>query len=117
MFALGSDSTASSNVDLEHRVAQYLATRHVFSLRQLRVHARDGVVTLHGRVASFHEKQVGLATAQRVAGVLRVVDATTVADNSDPDSARLDKGFSPPNVRRDSALRQEQIAGSARAEN
>jgi hypothetical protein len=60
--------------ELEHRVAMYLATRHIAALRHVKIDARSGVVTLVGRVRTFHEKQVGLQSAQGVAGVDRVVD-------------------------------------------
>ncbi|NUQ61577.1 MAG: BON domain-containing protein [Pirellulales bacterium] len=42
-----------------------------------------GVVTLRGRVHSWHDKQLGLNSAQRVAGVLRLVDAIEVAPPRD----------------------------------
>ncbi len=73
--SFGSDSDG----DLRRRVANYLASRHVLSLRFLTIEASNGVITLRGRVRSFHERQVGVSSAQRVAGVLRVLDAIEVA--------------------------------------
>ncbi len=64
--------------DLERRIAAYLASRSFLSFRRLKVSARDGVVTLAGRLSSFHEKQVARESCRRVAGVLRVVDAIHV---------------------------------------
>lgn len=69
-----------SDRDLERRVANYLATRHVPGLRHLEVEADNGVLTLRGRVHSFYEKQLCQAFCRRVAGVVRYVDAVDVAN-------------------------------------
>jgi osmotically-inducible protein OsmY len=45
---------------------------------QLDVIAQGGVVTLRGRVSSFYHKQLWIHGAQRVAGVVRVVDELEV---------------------------------------
>ncbi|HET6882328.1 MAG TPA: BON domain-containing protein [Pirellulales bacterium] len=68
--------------DLERRVVNYLAERHVPALRYLEVEAHNGTVTLRGRVQSFYEKQLCQAVCRRVAGVVRFVDAIDVAYNS-----------------------------------
>ena len=64
--------------DLERRVKSFLAGRHLWSLGRLQVEAREGVVTLQGRVASFYEKQVSQQCCRRVAGVLDLVDRVEV---------------------------------------
>ena len=64
--------------DLERRVKSFMAGRHLAALRQLRVDAREGVVTLQGRVASFYEKQISHQCCRRVAGVLDLVDRIEV---------------------------------------
>lgn len=64
--------------DLEQRVVGYLARRHVPSLRQLAVEARNGTVTLRGQVRSFYEKQLSSHCCRRVAGVLQLVDEIDV---------------------------------------
>lgn len=73
--------------ELERRVALYLDSRHISSLRRVKVNALGGVVTLTGRVRTFHERQVGLLSARRVAGVVRIVDRilvdTTPGENAE----------------------------------
>lgn len=64
--------------DVERRVISYLVGRHVPGLRQIDVQAHCGVVTLRGRVHSFYEKQLGQQVAQRVAGVVRLIDRIEV---------------------------------------
>jgi osmotically-inducible protein OsmY len=65
--------------DLERRVVSFLRGRHMPGLRHIQVEARDGIVTLRGRVSSFYEKQVSQLCCQRVAGVLKLVDGIVVA--------------------------------------
>ena len=85
-----------SDRDLAHRVALYLSRRHIFSLRTIKVEARAGTVTLRGDVYSFHERQIAVSSAQRVAGVYQVIDALdVVARPSSGDSARRRLVFSP----------------------
>lgn len=69
----------NENRDLEQRVANYLATRYLPRLRSLEVTATGGVVTLRGRVSSFHEKQVAVHSCRRVAGVRQLIDDVAVA--------------------------------------
>ena len=64
--------------DLERRVTNYLAGRHVPGLRYLEVEAHNGTVTLRGRVFSYYEKQLCQAVCRRVAGVVRYIDAVDV---------------------------------------
>jgi osmotically-inducible protein OsmY len=47
-------------------------------LRQVKVAANNGTVTLRGRVRSFYEKQL-CQNVCRVAGVVQIVDAVVVA--------------------------------------
>jgi len=71
--------SSDADRDVERRVIVYLVGRQVPGLRQIDVHAQRGVVTLRGRVRSFYEKQLGQQVAQRVAGVVRLVDRIEVA--------------------------------------
>lgn len=68
--------------DLERRVANYLAGRHVPGLRHLAIEVHNGTVTLRGRVYSYYEKQLCQAVCRRVAGVVRYIDAIDVAYTS-----------------------------------
>ncbi len=69
-----------SDADVGQRVCSYLNSKHFPRFRDLTVEVARGVVTLTGRLDSFHERQVALNSCRRVAGVLELVDAITVAD-------------------------------------
>ena len=73
-----SQASTVADRDLERRVVNYLLGRHVPSLRHLAVAADNGTVTLRGRVQSFYEKQLCQQSCQRVAGVVRLIDAVDV---------------------------------------
>lgn len=66
--------------DLERRITNYLARRHLPGLRQLEVKANNGTVTLRGQVRSFYEKQLSQHCCRRVAGVLKLIDAIDVVN-------------------------------------
>ena len=69
----------SSDRDLERRVVNYLAGRHLPGLRHLDVQACGGTVTVRGTVNSFYEKQLSQQCCRRVAGVVKLIDAVHVA--------------------------------------
>ena len=71
-------SAPQSDRDLERRVVLYLASRRVAGLEQLEIHADRRVVTLRGCVDSVRANRIAVASAQRVAGVLRVIDDISV---------------------------------------
>ncbi|HUY89590.1 MAG TPA: BON domain-containing protein [Pirellulales bacterium] len=74
-----SNHSNSADLDLERRVLSFLVGRHVPGLRNLQVEARNGTVTLRGRVHTFYEKQLCQSCCCRVAGVLQFVDNVDVA--------------------------------------
>jgi osmotically-inducible protein OsmY len=78
--------------DVQQRVALFIQQRHLSRGARLTVIARRGVVTLSGRVSSFHHRQLLVSLAQRVAGVVQVQDELDVEtyddDESDPVSTR-----------------------------
>ena len=76
------DGNMDANRDLERRVKNYLEARHVPGLRCLSVQANAGVVTVSGRVLTFYEKQLCNQCIRRVAGVLELVNAVDVANDS-----------------------------------
>jgi osmotically-inducible protein OsmY len=73
----------AKNIDadslLARRVTNFLSLQHTPALRNLHVTAREGAVTLQGRVRSYYEKQLGQHSARRVAGVHQVIDEIEVA--------------------------------------
>lgn len=64
--------------DLERRVLNFLISRQVPCAHQIDISADGGVVTLRGRVASYYHKQLCVHCAQRVAGVIRIIDQVRV---------------------------------------
>jgi osmotically-inducible protein OsmY len=63
---------------LQSRVTNHLFGQHIPNLRKVDVKARQGVVTLRGRVNFFHQKQLCLNCCLRVAGVQRIEDRIEV---------------------------------------
>lgn len=72
------DLQTEHDIDIERRVRIYLVTQGRPSLRTVRVSAEEGVVTLHGSVQSFYERQLSIHLAARVAGVRRIEDLIIV---------------------------------------
>lgn len=69
--------------DLERRVKNFLSRQHFQGLRSIQVHSEKGVVTIRGRVSSFHERQLCINCCQRVAGVIRLSDEVEVVRQTD----------------------------------
>ncbi|MCE9605292.1 MAG: BON domain-containing protein [Planctomycetia bacterium] len=68
------------DVDLRRRVVSFLTDSNMPGLRQLRVDAVDGIVTLRGTVRTYYEKQLSQQRCKRVAGVVRLIDRVEVAN-------------------------------------
>lgn len=64
--------------DVERRVINYLSRQHFPGLRSVEVESSQGVVTIRGRVKSFHERQLCINCCQRVAGVVQFNDEIQV---------------------------------------
>lgn len=64
--------------ELERRVLIYLEQQHFPQLHAVEVKARQGIVTIRGRVSSFYERQLCIHCCQRVAGVVQVNDQVEV---------------------------------------
>ena len=63
---------------LARRVRNFILARILPSANLVTVESDGGIVTLRGRVGTFYQKQLWLNGAQRVAGVLRVIDEIEV---------------------------------------
>jgi hypothetical protein len=70
---------ASSDVDLEHRLANFLYQQRVPEAECIRLDARGGIVVVSGALSSQHAKWLCIECCRRVAGVLKVVDEVIVA--------------------------------------
>ena len=68
----------SGDRDLQRRVHNYLRSRHVPMSSTLAIEARNGTVTLRGTHHSYYHKQLCINCSLRVAGVVRLIDATNV---------------------------------------
>ena len=66
------------DAELKGRVERFLADRNFPALKELHVSVHDGQVVLSGCVSTFHEKQLASSCAQRVAGVLEVINKIDV---------------------------------------
>ena len=78
MRALESNSYDKSDLDLQRRVVNFLASRYRPTLKKLKVEARQGTITLTGKVTSFYEKQIAIGCCLRVAGAHRLIDLVEV---------------------------------------
>jgi osmotically-inducible protein OsmY len=74
--------------DLAQRVSLFLRAQTLAVGRPLDISATGGVVTIRGCVPSFYQRQLVLALARRVAGVLQVNDGLHVATPDDSPTAR-----------------------------
>jgi osmotically-inducible protein OsmY len=71
-------SSAVADRELKRRICIFLENRQLPHSSKLRIDAQNGVVTLHGTHRSFYHKQLCINCCQRVAGVVRLIDATRV---------------------------------------
>lgn len=78
---------AAADAELGDRVKQFLASQHFASFRQLDVSVSGDGVVLHGRVPSFHERQLAATLCRHVAGVHRVIDQLTVSESLPTESS------------------------------
>ena len=68
----------SADEQLARRVLNFVSTKQLPGTATFRVDVSGGTVTLGGKVNSFYQKQLWIHGAQRVAGVIRVVDEIEV---------------------------------------
>lgn len=78
--ALLAKGETDRDVDLRRRVVSFLTDSNMPGLRQLRVDAVDGIVTLKGTVRTYYEKQLSQQRCKRVAGVVRLIDNIEVSN-------------------------------------
>ncbi len=64
--------------DLARRVRLFLHQQRLVNGTQLVIEARRGAVTLRGDVSSFHQRQLIVSAARRVAGAGKIVDELRV---------------------------------------
>ena len=83
MITLPLASSTPADRDVQQRVALFIQQRHLSRGARLIVLARRGVVTLSGRVSSFHHRQLLVSLTQRVAGVVQVQDELDVETYDD----------------------------------
>jgi len=79
VLIMGDEAISLSDRDLERRVKGFLGRQHFASLRTVEVSSQSGVITLSGRVNSFHERQLCINCCQRLAGVHGFNDHIEVA--------------------------------------
>jgi osmotically-inducible protein OsmY len=80
----GECGMAHTDRELERRVINFLDRQHFPGLRTVEVEAQGGVVTIRGRVKSYHERQLCIHCCQRVAGVVTLRDEVRVESRLEP---------------------------------
>lgn len=78
MISLPSQLAAPSDQLLQQRVAHALQQKHLTFACRLEIEAHRGVITLRGKVPSFHQRQLLYSYSRRVPGVTQVVDLLEV---------------------------------------
>jgi osmotically-inducible protein OsmY len=68
----------SADEQLARRIRNFVSSKQLPGTATFRVDVDGGTVTLGGKVGSFYQKQLWIHGAQRVAGVIRVVDEIEV---------------------------------------
>lgn len=76
----GLPAHTNTDADIVLRLGFTLAAWQRAAWRAVRLKSQNGVVRLEGILPTFHDRQLILAVAQHVAGVLRVEDELVIAD-------------------------------------
>ncbi len=71
-------NSVAADHELQRRISSFLLNRRLPQSSKLRIDAKNGVVTLQGTHRSFYHKQLCIHCCQRVAGVVRLINATRV---------------------------------------
>jgi len=69
---------SAADEDLARRVRLFLAQQRLMKRAGLVIEARRGVVTIRGEVSTFHQRQLIVSAARRVAGATQIVDELQV---------------------------------------
>jgi len=77
--AISTLDTASTDIELVHRLANFLSQQHVPDVDCVRLDARGGVLVVSGALTSHHAKWLCIECCRRVAGVVAIVDHLDVA--------------------------------------
>jgi osmotically-inducible protein OsmY len=75
--------SGSQDRELEARLLSTFRRRQL-PVRQLEVEARDGIVTLRGKVHSFYQRQQYIHCGLNLVGVFRLIDALEVSHATCP---------------------------------
>jgi hypothetical protein len=70
---------ASADIELEHRLANFLYQRQVPDVDCVRLDARGGVIAVSGSLTSPHIKWLCMECCRRVAGVVTIIDELELA--------------------------------------
>jgi len=76
----GLPTHTNTDADIVLRLGFTLAAWQRAAWRAVRLKSNNGVVRLEGILPTFHDRQLILAVAQHVAGVLRVEDELVISD-------------------------------------
>ncbi|HMC10171.1 MAG TPA: BON domain-containing protein [Pirellulaceae bacterium] len=78
MTAASTTAASLDDHDLARRVVLFLEQQRLTAATRLSVAARRGVVTVRGTVSTFHQRQLIVSAARRVAGAGQIVDELEV---------------------------------------
>lgn len=64
---------------LKNEICQLLGNKHYPSFKNLEVEVDHGLVTISGKLKSYHHRQVALSTCQQLVDVITVIDMMVVS--------------------------------------
>lgn len=65
---------------LKNKISQSLSLQHIPSFKTLEVEVDHGLVTISGKLHSYHHRQIALSTCQQMRDVITVIDMISVGD-------------------------------------
>src|SRR5262249_35135924 len=69
---------SAADEDLARRVRLFLHQQRLINRARLTIEAHRGVVTIRGEVSTFHQRQLIVSAARRVAGASQIIDELQV---------------------------------------
>ena len=70
------------DVELEHRIANFLHQQQVPGSNRIKANAHIGTVVVRGQLPSRHAKWKCMGCCRRVAGVIKLIDKVKVMSNA-----------------------------------
>ena len=77
---IADEALGAADGELRRRIVNFLHSRNVPGVHQVRIDAASGTIFLHGRVPSTQARRLCVECCRRVAGVIRLIDGLEVPE-------------------------------------